>query len=117
MIWYVAVTHSGEPARRRLLREPAMPHQETLEILPDVLSLVEHRALGTHEGMYLCPPLCAAHIILGLQRLGLLVERAELSGERRVVISEGADLRLLRTLLLHVLRSLCPPRVRLAPVP
>ncbi len=74
-----------------------MPYQETLEILPDVLRLVEHRALGTHEGTYLCPPLCAAHIILGLHRLGLLMERAELPGERRVVISEGADLRLLGT--------------------
>ena len=26
-----------------------MPYQETLEILPDVLRLVEHRALGTRS--------------------------------------------------------------------
>jgi hypothetical protein len=82
-----------------------MPYQETLEILPDVLSPVEHRALGTHEGSYLRPPLCAAHIILGLQRLGLLMERAELPGERRVNVDEGADLRLLGTPVLHALRT------------
>jgi hypothetical protein len=90
---------------RTLLRLPVLLAQEALEVVPVLLGMCEHRALGTHEGSDLRPSLGAAQIIPVLERPRLLVQCVELPGERRVVIGEGADLRLIGVLLLHALRT------------
>jgi hypothetical protein len=79
---------------RTLLRLAVLLAQEALEVVPVLLGMCEHRALGTHEGSDLRPSLGAAQIIPVLERPRLLVQCVELPGERRVVIGEGADLRL-----------------------
>jgi hypothetical protein len=80
---------------------PVLLSQETLERVPVGLSLCEHLGLGVHEGIDLRTPLGAAQLMLPVNRLCLLVERAEFPGQRRMVIGEGAEL----------LHSLCTRRI------
>jgi hypothetical protein len=81
---------------------PVLLSQETLERVPDGLSLCEHLGFSVHEGIDLRPPLGGAQLILPVDRSRLLVERVELLCERVMVIGEGADL----------LHSLCTRRDR-----
>jgi hypothetical protein len=63
---------------RTLLRLPVLLAQEALEVVPVLLGMCEHRALGTHEGSDLRPSLGAAQIIPVLERPRLLVQCVEL---------------------------------------
>lgn len=102
---WTVVFGAGQLLLRRLLGRRA--EQEAVQQLLVRVGQCEHLALGAHEGRQLRQPLVAIHRegqLEDAQRPDLLVQRVELPGERRVVLGEGADPRLLGPREPHALR-------------